>query len=172
VIETYQEQQALERVEPIDAAFATVGAVYADGVSLIFDGATEPSQKHYKVNAFVVFKAGDRVRIIKDSGTYVVEYPVGNPKSSFAADTAASADKLSTAQKISLAGVLSGYIMFDGSADKSIIASFASTAIAPAAGSVDNLYTSYGNIYFRGNTNGKLEVKIGSSGTWFTLQSV
>lgn len=66
--------------EPIERSFATVGAVYADGVSLIFDGETEPTEKHYLCNTNVFFQAGDRVRILADSGTYVVEYVVGAPR--------------------------------------------------------------------------------------------
>lgn len=139
----YQEQEELqgERREPEGATFATVGAVYNDGVSLIFDGEETPTEKHYKVNAFVVFKANDRVRIIKDSGTYVVEYPIGSPKTSFNADTAdraayatgatnatkaTNAEKAITAQKlelgrtISLAGDASGNATFDGSKNISI----------------------------------------------------
>lgn len=60
---------------------ATVGTVYADGIGLIFDGADEQTAKHYKCNTSVVFQAGDRVKITKISGTYVVDYVVGNPKS-------------------------------------------------------------------------------------------
>jgi hypothetical protein len=74
--------------------FATVGAVYADGLTLIFDGQTEPTEKHYKCNAFCRFSAGQRVRIIKDSGTYVVEYAVGVPMTSLVVDTATNATKL------------------------------------------------------------------------------
>ena len=59
--------------------FATVGAVHEDGLSLIFDGQEAASEKHYKCNTAVRFTAGDRVRILKDSGTYVVEYVVGSP---------------------------------------------------------------------------------------------
>lgn len=59
--------------------FATVGDVYEDGVTLIFDGETEAGEKHYKCNTSVVFAAGDRVKILPDSGTYVVEYVVGAP---------------------------------------------------------------------------------------------
>lgn len=59
--------------------FATVGAVYEDGVTLIFDGEAEAGEKHYKCNTSVVFAAGDRVKILPDSGTYVVEYVVGAP---------------------------------------------------------------------------------------------
>lgn len=60
--------------------FATIGEVFDDGVSLIFDGQDAATEKHYKVNASVIFKAGDRVKILADSGTYVVEYVVGSPK--------------------------------------------------------------------------------------------
>ena len=60
--------------------FATVGSVYDDGLSLIFDGQETATEKHYKCNTSVAFKAGDRVKIMQDSGTYVVEYVVGAPK--------------------------------------------------------------------------------------------
>lgn len=59
--------------------FATIGGVYNDGVSLLFDGTERPSEKHYKVNTSIAFHAGDRVKILADSGTYIVEYVVGNP---------------------------------------------------------------------------------------------
>jgi len=77
--ETYQEQKEVAPAEVAEINFATIGAVYADGVTLIFDGETAATEKHYKVNASIVFTAGQRVKIFKDSGTYVVEYPVGNP---------------------------------------------------------------------------------------------
>ncbi|HMM32270.1 MAG TPA: hypothetical protein PKB13_10890 [Clostridia bacterium] len=101
MIKTYQEQRALERAEPVNASFATIGTVYADGVSLIFDGETEPSVKHYKVNRMAVFRAGDRVRIAADSGTYVVEYPVGNPISaSTIANLSTGASTATTVAKV------------------------------------------------------------------------
>lgn len=59
--------------------FATIGEIFEDGVSLIFDGQDAATEKHYKVNTSIVFKAGDRVKIFPDSGTYVVEYVVGSP---------------------------------------------------------------------------------------------
>jgi len=76
------EPQPEEEPEALVRAFATVGEVYADGLSLIFDGETEPTEKHYLCNTNVFFQAGDRVRILADSGTYVVEYVVGPPKQS------------------------------------------------------------------------------------------
>lgn len=92
MIETYQEKENLVLPSPAPQNFATIGEIYDDGVSLIFDGEEEPSEKHYKTNAFVVFQKGDRVRIISDSGTYVVEYPVGNPRKTMTADSSTTAD--------------------------------------------------------------------------------
>ncbi len=66
--------------EEIVRNFATIGAVYEDGVSLIFDGETEPTEKHYLCNTNVYFSPGDRVRILADAGTYIVEYVVGPPR--------------------------------------------------------------------------------------------
>ena len=65
--------------EDLSYSFATIDQIYEDGITLIFDGEETASEKHYKCNSFCVFAAGQRVRIVKDSGTYVVEYPVGNP---------------------------------------------------------------------------------------------
>lgn len=62
-----------------EVRFATVGAVYSDGVTLIFDGQEAATEKHYKCNTAILFHAGDRVKIASDSGTYVVEYIVGSP---------------------------------------------------------------------------------------------
>ena len=69
-----------EETATIVRNFATIGAVYEDGVSLIFDGEDAPTEKHYLCNTNVYFSPGDRVRIVEDSGTYVVEYVVGSPK--------------------------------------------------------------------------------------------
>lgn len=134
MIETYQEAAALEATEPQDASFATVGAIYDDGVSLIFDGETEATAKHYKVNAFVVFAAGDRVRIIKDSGTYVVEYPVGNPKTSFAADTATSATK-------HIGTVLSFFDSASGSTKRNVAALSTSATLSQTITKINDLLT-------------------------------
>lgn len=69
-----------EETATIVRNFAIIGAVYEDGVSLIFDGETDPTEKHYLCNTNVYFSPGDRVRILEDSGTYIVEYVVGSPK--------------------------------------------------------------------------------------------
>lgn len=60
---------------------ATVGAVHEDGLSLIIDGQTTATTKHYKCNTSATFKAGDRVKVARLSGSYVVEYVVGPPAS-------------------------------------------------------------------------------------------
>ena len=96
-METYQDLAADEPNEVPEASFATISEVFADGVTLRFDGLDAPTTKRYKVNAFVVFRPGDRVRVIKDSGTYVVEYPVGNPRTVFTADSATRADHATAA---------------------------------------------------------------------------
>ena len=91
------EVESLAIPEPQDATFATIDKIFDDGVTLIFDGQEAATEKHYKVNSFAIFKEQDRVRIIKDSGTYVVEYTVGKPKKTFNADTADSAKTAQTA---------------------------------------------------------------------------
>lgn len=68
------------RKPELTRSFATIGAVYKDGVSLIFDGASTATKKHYLCNTSVSFKAGDRVKIFAVSGTYIVEYAIGPPK--------------------------------------------------------------------------------------------
>ena len=70
----YQEQQQLnrERDKGTPHSIAKIGAVYEDGVSLIFAGSEEESAKHYPANKSVEFAAGDRVYVTKVSGTYIV----------------------------------------------------------------------------------------------------
>ena len=79
LLETYQQRAAENKAAPKDCSFATVGQVYADGIALIFDGESTASAKHYLCNTAVKFAAGQRVHLVKDSGTYIVEYPVGVP---------------------------------------------------------------------------------------------
>lgn len=103
MIETYQEKCALngEQKEPAAASFAYIGTVHSDGVTLVWEADGQESVKHYKVNRSVVFKAGDYVRVIAVSGTYIAEYPVGAPIFELIADrasTAAFADKAASAE--------------------------------------------------------------------------
>lgn len=70
----YQEQQEIAQESEEVAAhnIATVGEVTADGITLIFPGETEASEKKYAYNKSVTFAAGDKVYIVKISGTYLV----------------------------------------------------------------------------------------------------
>ena len=150
--------------------FATIKAVYDDGVTLSFDDGSE-SQKHYKVNSGVVFNAGDRVRILEDNGTYVVEYVVGRPIKAITAGTAStagSANKLSTARQIRLTGDVEGTANFDGSANISISVSSLRTAAlknayAPNDKNKDiSLYAQYNNaLYYRVGSNTLVKLQNG-----------
>ena len=173
MIETYQEKESLVLPSPAPQNFATIGEIYDDGVSLIFDGEEEPSEKHYKTNAFVVFQKGDRVRIISDSGTYVVEYPVGNPRKTMTADTATTAEtvetadtakKLSTKRTFSLTGDVTGSATFDGSGN---------CEIRVTGKRVKALKNSYGSsdIYLYARYSNQLAYKVGSNGTLHNLQN-
>ena len=150
--------------------FATIKAVYDDGVTLAFDDGSE-SQKHYKVNSGVVFNAGDRVRILEDNGTYVVEYVVGRPIKAInagTANTAGSANKLSTARQIRLTGDVEGTADFDGSTNISIRVSSLRTATlknayAPNDKNKDiSLYAQYNNaLYYRVGSNTLVKLQNG-----------
>lgn len=155
--------------EPAEANFATVGTIYSDGVTLIFDGESEASAKHYKVNAFVVFKAGNRVRLIKDSGTYVVEYPVGNPKTSFKADSATTA---TTATSATTATTASNALKLNNKAEASLDVSSADSAdTATNSTSVIDQYNTARTLQFRMSAAGSLQVKSNywNSGNWKTI---
>lgn len=56
-------------------SFATILAVYDDGVTLKFDDGST-STKHYKTNTAITFTAGQRVKVLEISGTLIVEYPI------------------------------------------------------------------------------------------------
>lgn len=108
-----QAKKRVELKEPESDNFATIGSVYSDGVTLYFDSVQAESVKHYKVNNSVVFRAGDRVRITKDSGTYVVEYVVGNPKSSIISD--AVLDLANSGQRVEFRSSSAGSLQFRAS---------------------------------------------------------
>lgn len=57
---------------------ATVSSVDSTGITLIFDGDSAATAKRYKYNAAVTFKPGQRVKVVKISGTYIVEYPISS----------------------------------------------------------------------------------------------
>lgn len=60
--------------------FASVAEVdETKGVRLLFDGTTIPTQKYYVCATNLTLAVGDRVKVCKDSGTYIVEYKLGLP---------------------------------------------------------------------------------------------
>ena len=196
ILETYQEQQAIVQPDPPGQSFATVGTVYEDGIALIFNGAEAESLKHYKCNTAVRFAAGQRVRIIEDSGTYVVEYPVGAPAQSIYADSAARAAYASEAGYAESAGKAATATKADtaasaGSADTAKSAETAETAktaksaveaetaataesaakadFATRSGQVDNLAGNYADIVFSYSTQGTLLVRTTKDSRWTKL---
>lgn len=196
ILETYQEQQAIVQPDPPGQSFATVGTVYEDGIALIFNGAETESLKHYKCNTAVRFAAGQRVRIIEDSGTYVVEYPVGAPAQSIYADSAARAAYASEAGYAESAGKAATATKADtaasaGSADTAKSAGTAETAksaetaaqaenaaaaetaknadFATRAGQVDNVAGNYADLVFSYSTQGTLLVRTTKDSRWTKL---
>ena len=77
------EKQIDETLEEPAFSFATVEEVGASGITLILDGTEESGGKSYPCNAALLFRPGDRVKVHKDSGTYVVEFPLGAPGSRY-----------------------------------------------------------------------------------------
>ena len=196
---TYQEQQQLQERQPERIHFATIDQVYEDGVTLLFYGQSSPSQKRYQCNRFAVFHAGDRVFLAKDSGTYIVLFPIGAPKSSYHADTAGSADAADTAvtaekaaqadraEYAQQAGTasqaekadrlttsrtisLTGDVTASGSFSGASNLSMAATGVK--AGMVKDQYSpSNRTIQFRVASSGKLQFKSSyyDSGSWYNM---
>ena len=73
--------QAGENEEQIAVRLATVAEVTDDGLRLQFDGSDAATEKVYKCNASCMFVVGDRVKVTKHSGTYLVDYVIGAPAS-------------------------------------------------------------------------------------------
>ena len=71
--------QAGENTEQVEVRLATVAEVTNDGLRLQFDGSDAATEKVYKCNASCIFLVGDRVKVTKHSGTYLVDYVIGAP---------------------------------------------------------------------------------------------
>lgn len=67
-----------KKAEP---SFATISEITQTGIKILIDGADVAGDKEYKCNACASFAVGDRVKISKKSGSYVVEFPLGDPMS-------------------------------------------------------------------------------------------
>jgi len=80
LIEIEEETKEIEEAEETpEVQLATVSAVTANGIQLTIDGADSATGKEYKCNTSINFQPGDRVKISKDSGSYIVECVVGKP---------------------------------------------------------------------------------------------
>lgn len=166
MIENYAEEVAALPDEPEEVHFATVGEVFEDGLSLIFPGSETPSKKRYKCCTIVKFEPGQRVHVMKDSGTYVVMYPIGEPStgSAASASSASSADSAARADRATLADRAT-------QADRATSATSANTATtASTATGIKNTGTSYSDIQLRAANSNKLEYRVGS-GTWYAVQN-
>lgn len=155
MVENYQQEQTLKEPETPNYTFATIGQIYDDGMSLIFPGAEGPSEKHYKANLYCKFEAGQRVYIAKDSGTYVVLFPVGISGSkqivsdkATTAETAGKADSANTANSANTAKTAQ-------TANSATSANNASTA--NKATTADR-WTTARTISFSGDTSGSLSI--------------
>lgn len=162
----YIEQQIAEFApETPEHHFATIGAVYSDGVTLIFDGEAQASAKHYKCNTSVYFRAGDRVRIFPDSGTYVVEYVVGSPAQAPTVGIPADGAKDQVLTKASVTDYDAGW---------------ATPRYVPASGSTGNVLTKTASSYEwaavsavpSGGTDGQVLKKVSGSPAWGNVREV
>ena len=167
--------------------FATIGEVFEDGVSLIFDGSEAATEKHYKVNTSVLFSPGDRVKILADSGTYVVEYVVGSPSGGggggglpdggtagqfLVKNSDEAGDVLwKTAYTLPSGGSNGQVLIKNGSGAGSVVWGSPSISSAPAVANQINASSSRYYIYFRTTSTAGtpvFQIRMGS-GTWYTL---
>ena len=79
--ELADEEPAAE--ESLDVVLGTIKTVTSEGVTIQLDGEEEAGEKLYKVNASALFEANDRVKVHKDSGTMLIEYPIGKPMAKY-----------------------------------------------------------------------------------------
>lgn len=142
ISESYQQDKKQEQPAAVPYSFATVVAVHPDGLQLVFPGETGAGEKHYKCNTTARFEPGQRVYLAKDSGSYVVLFPIGAPGSG----GAPSAGRAEIANSATSAG----------SAD--------------VASCVENTGTNYGSIELRALYTNRLEYRI-KGGEWFILQN-
>lgn len=80
ILKTYQQIESYRIPKTQTSQYATISGVYDDGVSLLFDNAAEGSIKHYPINKNLEVSIGDRVKIEKAGGSYIVAYALGGAK--------------------------------------------------------------------------------------------
>lgn len=189
IVESYQEEQQIEEPKVPEYSFATIGDVYDDGISLIFPGAEEASEKHYRANLYCKFAKGQRVYLAKDSGTYVVLFPIGVPGSeevkadsaktatkADSATTANSANKadtagsLETTRTISLTGAVTGSGTFDGSQNVTINTTASSSGGTTTATNFTGRHTGTSLAFFNQSARGRISIsKLNGTTTTATI---
>lgn len=192
IVESYQEEQQIEEPKVPEYSFATIGGVYDDGLALIFPGAEEESEKHYRANLYCKFATGQRVYLAKDSGTYVVLFPVGVPGSkeieadrassaatatkADSATTASSANKATTAgsletkRTISLTGAVTGSGTFDGSQNVTINTTASSSGGTTTATNFTGRHTGTTLAFFNQSAKSRISIsKLNGTTTTATI---
>ena len=192
IVESYQEEQQIEEPKAPEYSFATIGGVYDDGLALIFPGAEEESEKHYRANLYCKFAKGQRVYLAKDSGTYVVLFPIGVPGSkevvadwassaatatkADSATTANSASKANTAgsletkRTISLTGAVTGSGTFDGSQNVTINTTASSSGGTTTATNFTGRHTGTSLAFFNQSARGRISIsKLNGTTTTATI---
>ena len=53
------------------------------GIRVKLDGQSEPTNKYYKCRKGLIVEVGERVKLVKASGTYIVEYAIGMPTAGY-----------------------------------------------------------------------------------------
>lgn len=104
ISESYQQDQKQAQPSAVPYSFATVAAVHPDGLQLCFPGENSAGEKHYKCNTTARFEPGQRVYLAKDSGSYVVLFPIGVPGSG-GTPCAGRAETADAATKAESAGI-------------------------------------------------------------------
>ena len=79
ITEVTLEAEAEPETEALEHSLATVAELAETGLKLIFPGEEESDDKVYRCNAMQRFAVGDLVKVVKDSGTYIVEYVIADP---------------------------------------------------------------------------------------------
>lgn len=150
----FEEEQVESQGDEI--IIGTVDSVTADGVTIIVDGDDVAGQKEYKVNCGVVFSSGDRVKLTRNSGTYIVDYVIGSPMERFPLPSGGSTGqvltkasnsnydvKWSSASGIPSGGSTGQYLMKSSSTDYAVSWSDVITS---------NLKSGNSTLYFTGST--------------------
>lgn len=79
MIESYQEREQLQKESSSTTGCIAVVEEFDEskGVRLILPGAVIAGSKFYPYNLAHTFSKGQRVHLARESGTIIVEYPIG-----------------------------------------------------------------------------------------------